>query len=127
MVNLKTRLVKPNFQIMQLTKEKSIIEYIDEKVNGLDVTALKLDSEFIKFIAEIIENYNEKDKKEEKIDKLNVFKTVYKKMFKDLSPLDEKMAIIILESLLKHKLIKKTPLTKVMIFYLKKACGAVSD
>ena len=127
MVNLKTQLVKSNFKITQMKEEKGLMEYIEEELKDLDVSTLKLDPEFLKFIAEIIENYNDKNSKDEKIDKLSVFKMVLKKFYKDLSPVDEKIAVGILEFLLRHKLVKKTPLTKIMLFYIKKVCGVASD
>ena len=127
MVNLKTQLVKSNFKITQMKEEKSLIEYVEEELKDLDVSTLKLDPEFLKFIAEIIENYNDKNIKDEKIDKLSVFKMVLKKFYKDLSPVDEKIAVGILEFLLRHKLVKKTPLTKIMLFYIKKVCGVASE
>lgn len=127
MVNLKTQLVKSNFKITQMKEEKGLMEYIEEELKDLDVSTLKLDPEFLKFIAEIIENYNDKNIKDEKIDKLSVFKMVLKKFYKDLSPVDEKIAVGILEFLLRHKLVKKTPLTKIMLFYIKKVCGVASD
>lgn len=127
MVNLKTQLVKSNFKITQMKEEKGLMEYIEEELKDLDVSTLKLDPEFLKFIAEIIENYNDKNIKDEKIDKLSVFKMVLKKFYKDLSPVDEKIAVGILEFLLRHKLVKKTPLTKIMLFYIKKVCGIASD
>ena len=127
MVNLKTQLVKSNFKITQMKDEKGLMEYIEEELKDLDVSTLKLDPEFLKFIAEIIENYNDKNIKDEKIDKLSVFKMVLKKFYKDLSPVDEKIAVGILEFLLRHKLVKKTPLTKIMLFYIKKVCGVASD
>ena len=127
MVNLKTQLVKSNFKITQMKEEKGLMEYIEEELKDLDVSTLKLDPEFLKFIAEIIENYNDKNIKDEKIDKLSVFKMVLKKFYKDLSPVDEKIAVGILEFLLRHKLVKKTPLTKIMLFYIKQVCGIASD
>ena len=127
MVNLKTQLVKSNFKITQMKEEKGLMEYIEEELKDLDVSTLKLDPEFLKFIAKIIENYNDKNIKDEKIDKLSVFKMVLKKFYKDLSPVDEKIAVGILEFLLRHKLVKNTPLTKIMLFYIKKVCGVASD
>ena len=127
MVNLKTQLVKSNFKITQMKEEKGLMEYIEEELKDLDVSTLKLDPEFLKFIAEINENYNDKNIKDEKIDKLSVFKMVLKKFYKDLSPVDEKIAVGILEFLLRHKLVKNTPLTKIMLFYIKKVCGVASD
>ena len=127
MVNLKTQLVKSNFKITQMKEEKGLMKYIEEELKDLDVSTLKLDPEFLKFIAEIIENYNDKNIKDEKIDKLSVFKMVLKKFYKDLSPVDEKIAVGILEFLLRHKLVKNTPLTKIMLFYIKKVCGVASD
>ena len=117
MVNLKTQLVKPNFQIKQMKEDKTLMDYVEEEVKNIDLKNLKLEPDFIKYIAELIENFTEKRSKEdEKVNKLETFKSIVKKLFKDIKEEDLKTAIGILEFLLKNKLVKKTKLSKIIVF-----------
>lgn len=126
MVKLSTQLVKQNFKISQLQSKQSLVDYIlNEKLKGVDLKEakeLKYDFEFHKSIAEMIENEvanEQKENKNEKVDKMALFETILKRIFADLKP--EEMALIkgAIEHMLKYKLIKATPLSKVVIHVLK--------
>lgn len=100
------------------------------ELKGADLKALKLDPDFIRYIAEKIENAVEKEKKEhpnEKIDKLKLFTAIHKKLYLDIKPEDIELAKGMLEFLLKNKHVKKTPLKKIVMFYLKKKFCMASD
>ena len=128
MVNLKTQLVKPNFQIKQMKEDKTLMDYVEEEVKNIDLKNLKLEPDFIKYIAELIENFTEKRSKEdEKVNKLETFKSIVKKLFKDIKEEDLKTAIGILEFLLKNKLVKKTKLSKIILFFLQKKFGLCQE
>jgi hypothetical protein len=127
MDKLKTRakLVKLNFKVEEKQEEKTLCDGIMALLDGIDLNNLKLDAEFIKTIAELIENQiNNKNKKEhEKIGKLELFVQIMKKLFPKLSEDELKTSINILELMLKQKLIKKVPLSRVICYYISKKIG----
>jgi len=61
-----------NFKIEEKKEEKTLCESLLSELEGVDISSLKLDSEFIKTVAELIENQisNKNKKADEKIDKL---------------------------------------------------------
>lgn len=121
MVNLKTQLVKTSFKIEQMKQSTTLIEFIEQELKNIDLNNLKLDPDFIKYIANLIENHTSSSK--EKINKLEAFETIVKKLFPNISKEDLKVATGILEFLLKNKLVKKTKLSKIMLFFLAKKFG----
>lgn len=127
MEKLKTRakLVKMNFKIQEKKEEKTLCESLLSELEGVDISSLKLDSEFIKTVAELIENQisNKNKKADETIDKLQLFMQIMKKLFPKLSDDDSKTAVNILEFMLKQKLVKKVPLSRVICYYLQKKFG----
>jgi len=127
MEKLKTRakLVKMNFKIEEKKEEKTLCESLLSELEGVDISSLKLDSEFIKTVAELIENQisNKNKKADETIDKLQLFMQIMKKLFPKLSDDDSKTAVNILEFMLKQKLVKKVPLSRVICYYLQKKFG----
>lgn len=81
MVNLSTKLVKSNFKITQMKEQHSLIDYLSEELKGADLKSLKLDPDFIRYISEVIENdvaKGEKEKGDEKVNKLELFVSILK-------------------------------------------------
>lgn len=68
-----------------------------------------------------------KNKDEEKIKKMELFESIIKKIFPDIKPDELTMCKNIVENLLKNKLVRKTKLSKIMIFYFKKKFSLCSD
>lgn len=64
-IKLKTKLVKSNFTLNMKIESKSLCDYICDELKGLDITNIKLDPEFIKYIAELIENQVKKASEDE--------------------------------------------------------------
>ena len=121
MVKLATQLVKRPIRITQMCDNKSILDYILEQCNGIDLKASRFDPDFFRYISEQIENEVEKKKKDdEKIKKMELFEMIIKKLFPDIKQDELTMCKNIVENLLKNKLVRKTKLSKIMIFYLKK-------
>jgi len=114
-----------NFKIQEKKEEKTLCESLLSELEGVDISSLKLDSEFIKTVAELIENQisNKNKKADETIDKLQLFMQIMKKLFPKLSDDDSKTAVNILEFMLKQKLVKKVPLSRVICYYLQKKFG----
>lgn len=121
-IKLKTKLVKPNFSISLKQEQKSLIDYVMDDLKGVDIQTLKLDADFIKYICEIIENQvnTKKADKDAKPNKLDIFVEIIKKLFPNISESDVTTCKNLVEFLLKNKLIKKTKLSKIFSFYLKK-------
>lgn len=121
MVKLATQLVKRPIRITQMDENQSILDYILENLKGFDLKASRFDPDFFRYISEQIENEVDKKKKEdEKINKMELFEMILKKLFTDIKPDELTMCKNIVENLLKNKLVKKTKLSKIMVFYLKK-------
>lgn len=130
MVNLSTKLVKSNFKITQMKEQHSLIDYLSEELKGADLKSLKLDPDFIRYISEVIENdvaKGEKEKGDEKVNKLELFVSILKKLYPDIKPDELEIAKGMLEFLLKNELVKKTKLKKIVMFYLKKKFCICSD
>jgi hypothetical protein len=125
MDKLKTRakLVKLNFKVEEKQEEKTLCDGIMSLLDGIDLNNLKLDAEFIKTIAELIENQINNKKEHEKIGKLELFVQIMKNLFPKLSEDELKTSINILEFMLKQKLIKKVPLSRVICYYISKKFG----
>jgi hypothetical protein len=105
-------------------EQKNLVDYIIDELKGVDVTLLKLDPDFLKYLAEIIENQvkSKKDKNlEAKPNKMDILVDIIKKLFPHTPDADIEVAKNIVEFLLKNTLVKKTKLSKIMSFYLKKS------
>jgi hypothetical protein len=130
MVNLSTKLVKSNFKITQMQDQNTIIDFLLEELKGVDLKSLKLDPDFIRYVSEVIENDVMKrttEKPYEKVNKLELFVSVLKKLHSEINSEDLELAKGILEFLLKNKLVKKTKLSKIVLFYLKKKFSLCSE
>lgn len=125
-MKLSTQLVKANFKVNVQMTNNNLIEHLIEslkldKLPNLD--QLKFDPEFIRFIAENIENeFTQKDKKggTQTNSKLEIFFNIYDKLFGKLSEQDKFIINNILEHLIKNNLVKKQELSKVLIYFIKK-------
>lgn len=123
-IKLGTKLVKPNFNLIMKQEQKNLVDYIIDELKGVDVTLLKLDPDFLKYLAEIIENQvkSKKDKNlEAKPNKMDILVDIIKKLFPHTPDADIEVVKNIVEFLLKNTLVKKTKLSKIMSFYLKKS------
>ena len=119
-IKLKTKLVKSNFTLLNAQKDAvSLIDHIMEELKDIDLTQMKLDPGFIQFICLKIENQVKSNKIEEKPNKLDIFVTIIKKLFPEITQQEIDTALKIVEFLVKNFLIKKVPLSKIFI-YLKK-------
>ena len=123
MIKVKTQLVKPTFSIKLKQEEKNLIDYILDEMKSLDISQLKLDPDFLKYIAELIENQVQRkstDSASTKPSKLDILIEILKRLFPSIT--DEEIAVSkgIVEFLLKNDCIKKVSLSKIMLFYIKK-------
>jgi hypothetical protein len=110
-----------NYELLQLTDTETLIDHIYDKLTKVDIVDLKLKPDFIRYIAEKIENEVRNHKGIEKVDKKEIFISILKRLFSGkITDYELSIACDILEYLLKHNLVKKTPLLKVFTFYLKK-------
>jgi hypothetical protein len=119
-VKLKTQLVKPNFHLSMKCEQKGLVEHIINELTGVDLSNLKLDPDFIRYIAELIENQVKTNDAQSKPNKLDIFIEIIKKLFPNIATQDIDNAKGILEFLLKNKMVKKIKLCKVISYYLKK-------
>lgn len=123
-IKLKTKLVKPNFSLTLCQEQKTLVDYVLEELKGLDVDAMKLQPEFLMYISEIIENQVAKkgaDEKDAKPNKMEILVEILKKLFPKITQQEIDAGRGIVEFLLKNKMVKKTKLSKIMTFYLKKS------
>jgi hypothetical protein len=92
-------------------EQKNLVDYILDELKGLDITKLQLDPDFLKYLAELIENQVSKksmESAESKPSKMDIMIEVIKRLFPHIT-----------ETELANKLINKVPLSKIMKFYLK--------
>ena len=117
-IKLKTKLVKSNFTLLNAQKDAvSLIDHIMEELKDIDLTQMKLDPGFIQFICLKIENQVKSNKIEEKPNKLDIFVTIIKKLFPEITQQEIDTALKIVEFLVKNFLIKKVPLSKIFIYF----------
>jgi hypothetical protein len=118
----KTKLVKGNFQLLKKQDEKTLADYVLEQLSDIDVSTLKLDPEFLKYLAELIENQikKSKDDKETKPSKMDILVSILKKLFPKITEQEVDVAKNIVEFMLKNDMIKKVKVSKVMTYYLNK-------
>jgi hypothetical protein len=117
----KTKLVKGNFQLLKKQDEKTLIDYVLEQLSDLELSNLKLDPEFLKYIAELIENQVKKSTdKDTKPNKMDILVSILKKLFPKISEAEIDVAKNIVEFLLKNDMVKKVKVSKVMTYYLNK-------
>ena len=117
----KTKLVKGNFQLLKKQDEKTLADYVLEQLSDIDLSTLKLDPEFLKYLAELIENQIKKSTdKDTKPSKMDILVSILKKLFPKISEAEVDVAKNIVEFMLKNEMIKKVKVSKVMTYYLNK-------
>jgi len=119
-INLKTKLVKTNFTLLNVQKDAvSLIDHIMEELKDIDLTQMKLDPSFIQFICLKIENQCQSSKGENP-NKKDIFITIIKKLFPEITQSEIDTAVKIVDFLVKNVLIKQVPLSKIFKYYIKK-------
>lgn len=121
-IKLKTKLVKGHFSLTLKQEQKNLVDYIVDELKGLSADNLKLDPDFLKYLAKVIENQVKKtteDSAETKPSKMDILMEILKRLFPHIK--DEEVVACkgIKEFLLKQGLVKKVALSKIMKFYLK--------
>jgi hypothetical protein len=92
-----------------------------EELSDIDLTNLKLDPEFLKYLAQLIENQVKKSNdKDTKPNKMDILISILKKLFPKITEQELDIAKGIVEFLLKNDMIKKIGVSKVMTYYLNK-------
>ena len=121
-IKLKTKLVKSHFSLVMKQDQKNLVDYILDELKGLDITKLQLDPDFLKYLAELIENQVSKkstESAESKPSKMDIMIEVIKRLFPPFTDTELDASRGIVNFLVTNKLIKKVPLSKIMKFYLK--------
>jgi len=121
-IKLKTKLVKSHFSLVMKQEQKNLVDYIMDELKGLDIAKLQLDPDFLKYLAEIIENQVSKkstESVESKPSKMDILVEVIKRLFPHITETELDACRGIVNFLVANKLIKKVALSKIMKFYLK--------
>ena len=121
-IKLKTKLVKSHFSLVMKQEQKNLVDYILDELKGLDITKLQLDPDFLKYLAELIENQVSKkstESAESKPSKMDIMIEVIKRLFPHITETELDACRGIVNFLVANKLIKKVALSKIMKFYLK--------
>jgi hypothetical protein len=121
-IKLKTKLVKSHFSLVTKQEQKNLVDYILDELKGLDITKLQLDPDFLKYLAELIENQVSKkstESAESKPSKMDILVEVIKRLFPQITETELDASRGIVNFLVANKLIKKVALSKIMKFYLK--------
>ena len=121
-IKLKTKLVKSHFSLVMKQEQKNLVDYILDELKGLDITKLQLDPDFLKYLAELIENQVSKkstESAESKPSKMDIMIEVIKRLFPHITEIELDACRGIVNFLVTNKLIKKVALSKIMKFYLK--------
>lgn len=82
-IKLSTKLVKSHFSVVLKQESKNLIDFIMDELKGISVERLHLDPDFLKYIAEVIENQVPAAPvdSECKIKKMDVLVEVLKRLF----------------------------------------------
>jgi hypothetical protein len=121
-IKLKTKLVKSHFSLVMKQEQKHLVDYILDELKGLDITKLQLDPDFLKYLAELIENQVSKkstESAESKPSKMDIMIEVIKRLFPHITETELDASRGIVNFLVTNKLIKKVALSQIMKFYLK--------
>ena len=121
-IKLKTKLVKSHFSLVMKQEQKNLVDYVLDELKGLDIAKLQLDPDFLKYLAELIENQVSKkstESAESKPSKMDIMIEVIKRLFPHITETELDACRGIVNFLVTNKLIKKVPLSKIMKFYLK--------
>ncbi|RZK27133.1 MAG: hypothetical protein EOO43_00595 [Flavobacterium sp.] len=120
-IKLRASLVKPHFSLKQKQETKNVVDFILDELKHLDISSLKLDPDFLKYLAEVIENQVSKPKDDsDKPDKMGIMVELLRKLFPHIADEQIEQCKGIIEYLLKNDMVKKVKLSKVLAFYLKK-------
>lgn len=121
-IKLPTQLVKPHFSVIQKQERKNLTDFIIDELKSISVDGLKLDPDFLKYLAELVENQINSSTAEPgtKPDKMSVIVDILRKLFPSITEAEIESSKNIIEFLLKQGLIKKVKLSDVFQFYLKK-------
>ncbi|OYX60891.1 MAG: hypothetical protein B7Y96_01195 [Comamonadaceae bacterium 32-67-11] len=121
-IKLKTKLVKSHFTLVMKQEQKNLVDYILDELKGVDLDKLQLDPDFLKYLAELIENQVSKkstESAESKPSKMDIMIEVIKRLFPHITETELEASRGIVNFLVSNKLIKKVALSKIMKFYLK--------
>ena len=121
-IKLKTKLVKSHFSLAMKQEQKNLVDFILDELKGLDIGKLQLDPDFLKYLAELIENQVSKkstESAESKPSKMDIMIEVIKRLFPHITDTELDASRGIVNFLVTNKLIKKIALSKIMKFYLK--------
>jgi hypothetical protein len=122
-IKLTAKLVKPHFSLVMKQEQKNLVDYIIDELKEIDIKSLKLDPDFLRYLAEIIENQVLKkkvDTADTKPSKMDILIEVLKRLFPHIPEQELEACRGIVEFLLKNKMIKKVGISRIMKFYLKK-------
>jgi hypothetical protein len=122
-IKLKTKLVKPHFSLTLKQEQKNLIDFVLDELKELDIASLKLDPDFLKYIAEIIENQVKKKQTaadDVKPSKMDILFEILRRIFPTIRDEELTNCKNIVEFLLKNDMVRKISLSKIMKFYLKK-------
>ena len=120
-IKLNTKLVKPHFSIVMKQEQKNIIDHVLDELKDLDISSLKLDPDFLKYLSELIENQVQTvSDSTTKPGKMDILVEVIKRLFPSITDAEIASSTNIVEYLLKNNMVKKVSLSKIMKFYLKK-------
>ena len=122
-IKLKTKLVKPSFIIKIKQEQKNLIDYILDELKDVDVKDMKHDPDFLKYLADLIENQiTQEDEAQggQKDAKMDIFVEIMRRLFPAIKDEELQSSKRIVEYLLKNQLVSKTKLSSVMKFFLKK-------
>ena len=121
-LKLSTQLVKPHFLVVQKQEQKNLVDFVIDELKTVAVDGLKLDPDFLKYVAEMVENEIKSASGEPgtKPNKMEVVVTILKRLFPAITDSEIDASKSIIEFLLKNKLVQKVPLSDVFKFYLSK-------
>jgi hypothetical protein len=120
---MQTKLVKPHFSLTLKQEQKNLIDFVMGELKELDISNLKLDPAFLKYLSELIENQVQQrsdDTTTDKPSKMEILVEILKRLFPTMPEAEIDASRNIVEFLLKNKLVKKVAMSKIMTFYLKK-------
>ena len=113
--------MRADFPLKTNQKTASLTEHITDELKNSDLKDKKLCPTLIKYILEKIENeFINKKEDDDKITKEDIFFEIYSKIFSDLTPAEKSIIKETIQFLIKQNLVKKQPLSKIMLYYLKK-------
>jgi hypothetical protein len=121
-IKLSTQLVKPHFLVVQKQERKNLTDFIIDELKSISVDGLKLDPDFLKYVAEMVENQISSAPADPaaKADKMAIVTDILKKLFPSITEAEIESSKNIIEFLLKNNLVQKVGLSQVFKFYLSK-------